>query len=771
MKNSAKTLSVLKYVSLLLFAVAISLAFVAVDVRAATFVVNTTNDTQDAVPNDGFCVDGAGACSLRAAITEANAFAGPDIITLPAGTYTQSLPGADDTNVGGDFDIFSDITINGAGSGTTIIQANALPNTATERVIHIFTGSAAVVVNDVTIQNGNTTGLNGAGIRLGSASVNVTLNRVLVTSNRTTTSGGGISVSTTPATLTIVDSTISNNTSAASGGGMVISIVATVNITGSTITGNAALSATAGTAGGGISQGGATTSTVITNSTISNNLSNVTAGTGNAFSGGLHITGGTANITGTTITGNFARITGGSGLALVGGVYNQQATVTLSNSFVTNNTVSNTVTATSAFHAGIRTLAGTTAATTTLNDSTVSGNTAGGDGGGVVNIPTSTLNSTTNINNSSIFGNTSTGGAGGGVLNSSGSTTATSIGAINIIKSTIRDNNATFGAGIMNQISGGAGVGAATITLNGSTVSGNVATGNGGGIYNVSFSSTTGVATINSTNSTISGNRGVNGGGITNENGAAAFGATSNLNFTTVASNTATASGGGFNSAGTAINLKNSVVADNTATTSGPDIFGVITSQDYNHVENVTGGTFFVEYGGKETGTTSFMPLLNDVTGTDPQLGALANNGGTTNTHLPGISSPVVNTIPNGTNDCGTVVTTSQNTAIRPQNIGCEKGAAERLGPSASNASISGRVTTEGGRGISNAIMSISGGGLTSPRFIRTGSFGYFVFDELPVGETYVITISSKRFVFTNPSRLVTLMDNIGDLDFIADGQ
>ena len=98
------------------------------DVIGATFVVNTTADTQDALPGDGICADSTGACSLRAAITEANALAGADTITLPAGTYTQTLVAADeDLNAGGDFDITSPITINGAGSATTIIQANAAP--------------------------------------------------------------------------------------------------------------------------------------------------------------------------------------------------------------------------------------------------------------------------------------------------------------------------------------------------------------------------------------------------------------------------------------------------------------------------------------------------------------------------------------------------------------------------------------------------------------------------------------------------------------------
>ncbi len=40
------------------------------------FTVNTTNDITDAIPGDGFCDDGSGNCSLRAAIQESNAIGG-----------------------------------------------------------------------------------------------------------------------------------------------------------------------------------------------------------------------------------------------------------------------------------------------------------------------------------------------------------------------------------------------------------------------------------------------------------------------------------------------------------------------------------------------------------------------------------------------------------------------------------------------------------------------------------------------------------------------
>src|SRR5690606_18945172 len=54
-------------------------------------VVTPGGDAVDAAPGDGVCQDAtgpAGACSLRAAIDEANAWAGPDTIAIPPGTIT-----------------------------------------------------------------------------------------------------------------------------------------------------------------------------------------------------------------------------------------------------------------------------------------------------------------------------------------------------------------------------------------------------------------------------------------------------------------------------------------------------------------------------------------------------------------------------------------------------------------------------------------------------------------------------------------------------------
>ena len=61
--------------------------------QAATFTVDDFGDSVDAIPGNGVCANGAGACSLRAAIQEANAFAGADKINLP-GAVLLDIPGA-----------------------------------------------------------------------------------------------------------------------------------------------------------------------------------------------------------------------------------------------------------------------------------------------------------------------------------------------------------------------------------------------------------------------------------------------------------------------------------------------------------------------------------------------------------------------------------------------------------------------------------------------------------------------------------------------------
>lgn len=88
--------------------------------------------------------------------------------------------------------------------------------------------------------------------------------------------------------------------------------------------------------------------------------------------------------------------------------------------------------------------------------------------------------------------------------------------------------------------------------------------------------------------------------------------------------------------------------------------------------------------------------------------------------------------------------------------------------PVVTNVSVSGRVLTAGGAGIRNASVTISGGDLPSPITMATGSFGYFNFTGLHTGQTYTITVETKRYVLAVPSRNVSPSGDVVNFDFVA---
>jgi hypothetical protein len=101
--------------------------------------------------------------------------------------------------------------------------------------------------------------------------------------------------------------------------------------------------------------------------------------------------------------------------------------------------------------------------------------------------------------------------------------------------------------------------------------------------------------------------------------------------------------------------------------------------------------------------------------------------------------------------------------------VGGEAATVMQLGmTTAAEVSISGRVRTASGLGIRNASVVISGNSLSQPRSTTTGSFGSYSLGGLRAGETYIVTVNSRRYTFTVPSRVLTLVDNLVDVDFVA---
>lgn len=90
------------------------------------------------------------------------------------------------------------------------------------------------------------------------------------------------------------------------------------------------------------------------------------------------------------------------------------------------------------------------------------------------------------------------------------------------------------------------------------------------------------------------------------------------------------------------------------------------------------------------------------------------------------------------------------------------------LAPTAAGANISGRVVSIKGSGLSNIYVTLVGGFLTAPRIVRTNNFGYFSFEDVEVGQTYVLTVNSKKYGFAQNSQVISLSDNVSNLIFEA---
>lgn len=327
----------------------------------STFTVNSPVDAVDAAPGDGACATAGAVCTLRAAVQEANALAGDDVINLPAGTYTLALAGAnEDLAATGDLDLASNVTLAGAGATTTIIDANWV-----DRVLHV-TGAYTVSISGVTLTRGNGSG---GGVRNDGGVLALTSSALF--ENNAAADGGGIL---NAGILTITNSTVVDNNAGADAGGALNS--GTLTITGSTLSGNNArtdgggilssgtltisdcvfLENNTGDEGGGVFDGGGTIT--VTHSSFSGNnavaggaifarfdmtVANSTFSANSASSGDdVYIGGGAHTIVNTTIFGTFpdpeesdAMGIGAAGSG--GGVVNSVGgggTVTLSNTIV-----------------------------------------------------------------------------------------------------------------------------------------------------------------------------------------------------------------------------------------------------------------------------------------------------------------------------------------------------------------------------------------------------------------------------------------------------
>ena len=260
-------------------------------------------------------------------------------------------------------------------------------------------------------------------------------------------------------------------------------------------------------------------------------------------------------------------------------------------------------------------------------DSLTIANGSAPNGGGIQN-----GNGTLIVTNSTLSGNSAT-NYGGGIYNGGGTLIVTDStlsgnsvthygGAIHNLGGTMTVSGSTFTGNSADTDGGGMHLLGGTVTVSDSTFTGNSAN-RGGGIYVADGSPTV-------INSTMTANSSGFGGGLYNDNG------TTTIINSTVAGNMASADGSGITNGttnGSTLNLNNSIVAGNTG--------GEGTKQclNRNDANTINARNSLIEDGLTCVNGTN----TNNLTG-DPLLGALANNGGPTQTMALLDGSPAINT-------------------------------------------------------------------------------------------------------------------------------
>ena len=206
--------------------------------------MNTTLDTVAVNLHNG--KDSSGHISLRSAIMAADAHGGSNTIIVPAGTFTLTIPGAnEDASATGDLDLKGKITIKGNGLTNTIINGNAL-----DRVFEVLGGTASI--SKLTIENGRAA--QGAGLlNMGGK---VTLSAVDIANNLAVGGSGGNGAGGSGGGAVGGNGGAGTSGIAGEGGG-IFNAAGSLTVSNSIITSNVAIGGNGGNGGTGGFGGGA----------------------------------------------------------------------------------------------------------------------------------------------------------------------------------------------------------------------------------------------------------------------------------------------------------------------------------------------------------------------------------------------------------------------------------------------------------------------------------------------------------------------------------
>jgi len=255
--------------------------------KAAVFVVDTTEDGDDINPGDGICKSSSNFCTLRAAVSEANALSVESIINLPSGLFQFTIH----PNTTAHLMIYKTITIQGVSPQETIIDGVYIPPTGARLpVIHSYWN---LTLKKLSIINGSDYVVGPGGPTDGYEVYGAVTSRKQITIDQVVLRNNSFGIYAMPITISGVPQTTPQ-----------------ISVINSTIIDNEA----------GIVTNGILT---IDNSTISGNSRT-----------GVNIVGGTTTISNSTIVGNCATWCDGGGIAdWSGGL----ATITMAHTILAKN--------------------------------------------------------------------------------------------------------------------------------------------------------------------------------------------------------------------------------------------------------------------------------------------------------------------------------------------------------------------------------------------------------------------------------------------------
>lgn len=87
------------------------------------------------------------------------------------------------------------------------------------------------------------------------------------------------------------------------------------------------------------------------------------------------------------------------------------------------------------------------------------------------------------------------------------------------------------------------------------------------------------------------------------------------------------------------------------------------------------------------------------------------------------------------------------------------------MASASASASIAGRVFSSRGTGLFGALVTLTDQNGVS-RYARTNMFGYYRFENVETGQTYVIKSAYKRFKFA--PQAISVNDDLSELNFYS---